>query len=137
VVGAGVVRVHSPCAGDVVQLFFQVAYSYYVLGVVLRGLEGHMRSAGYSKRFVASIRAVARRMALSVAGCEAVVGAHGRVNGKSRPLLPLSYAEAVRLRELGIDILAHGDLPKIHVKIYTDKSPYVQQAAPLIAWARR
>jgi len=137
VVETGVVRVHSPCAGDLVQLFFQVAYSYYVMGIVLRGLEEHMRAMGYSRRFVASVRAVARRMALSVAGCEAVVGAHGRVNGKSRPLLPLSYAEVARLRELGVDLLAHVDLPKIHVKIYTGRSPYVQQAVPLITWAHR
>jgi hypothetical protein len=137
VVEAGVVRVHSPCAGDVVQLFFQVAYSYYILGIVMRGLEEHMRVMGYSKHFVASVRAVARHMALSVTGCEAVVGAHGRIKGRSRPLLPLSYAEVIRLRELGVDLLAHVDLPKIHVKIYTDKSPYIQQAIPLITWAHR
>jgi hypothetical protein len=137
VVEAGVVRVHSPCAGDLVQLFFQIAYSYYVLGVVLRGLEGHMRVMGYSRRFVAGVKAVARRMAMSVVGCEAVVGAHGRIKGRSRPLLPLSYAEVVRLRELGVDLLVHGDLPKIHVKVYTAESPYVQRVVPLVAWASR
>jgi hypothetical protein len=134
VVGCGVVRVHG-FACDLVSLCFQVAYSYYVLGLVLRGLESRLRGLGYSGCFVKRVRGVARRLALSVAGCEAVVGGHGRYGCESRQLVPLSYSEQVKMREIGVDILAHRELPKIHVKIYTTSSPYA--TVPLTTWSSR
>jgi hypothetical protein len=132
VVGCGVVRVHG-FAGDLVSLYFQVAFSYYVLGGVLRGLGEWLRGLGYSGRFVERVRSAARALALSATSSEAVVGGHGRCGCRSRPLLPLSYSERYRLREVGVDILAHRDLPKVHLKVYTAESPYA--AAPLTAWA--
>ena len=135
VVGCGVVRVHGR-GGDLVSFFFEVAYAYYVLGCVLRGLEGHLRALGYSARFVERVRGVARGLALRVAGRDAVVGVHGRPGSRRRGLLPLAYAERLRFTELGVDVLVHEELPKIHLKVYTTESPYVQRAIPLTAWAR-
>jgi hypothetical protein len=135
VVDCGVVRVHS-YSGGLVSFYFQVAYAYYVLGYVLRGLEAYMRGAGFSAGFVGRVRGVARALALRAAGCDAVVGAHGRYGSRRRGLLPLVYAERVRLTELGVDILVHEELPKVHVKVYTAESPYVARAQPLYAWAR-
>jgi hypothetical protein len=132
VVECGVVRVHG-FAGDLVSLYFQVAFSYYVLGLVLRGLESRLRALGYSGCFVRRVRGAAGAIARSACGSEAVVGGHGRYGCRSRPLLPLSHSEHYRLREMGVDILAHRDLPKIHVKIYTTSSPYA--AVPLTAWS--
>jgi hypothetical protein len=135
VVGCGVVRVHG-CCGDLVSFFFEVAYAYYVLNYVLRGLEAYLRRVGYSTRFVRGVRGVARRLAQRAIGCEAVIGVHGRYGSRRRGLLPLLYAEKLRFTELGVDILVHEELPKIHVKVYTTESPYVQRATPLTAWAR-
>jgi hypothetical protein len=136
VVGCGVVRVHGR-GGDLVSFFFEVAYAYYVLGYVLRGLEAYLRGAGYSARFVERVRGAARGLALRAVGCEAVVGVHGRRGSRRRELLPLIYAERARFTELGVDILVHEELPKVHLKVYTAESPYAQRAAPLTAWAGR
>jgi len=136
VVGGGVVRVHG-VAGGLVEYFFQVAFSYYVLGVLLRGLEGYLRGLGYSRGFVGGVRGLARRFALSVvSGCECVVGGHGRFGSRGRGLKPLGVFE--RLYEVGVDFLVHGELPKIHLKIYTAESPYLKpQTVPLTAWCVR
>jgi hypothetical protein len=136
VVGCGVVRVHGR-GGDLVSFFFEVAYAYYVLGYVLRGLEAYLRGVGYSAGFVERVRGVARGLALRAVGCEAVVGVHGRRGSRRRGLLPLIYAERLKFTELGVDILVHEELPKVHVKVYTAESPYVQRAAPLTAWSSR
>jgi hypothetical protein len=133
VVECGVVRVHV-FASDLASLYFQVAYAYYALGLVLRGLGERLRLAGYSAGFVERVRGAARALALGAAGSEAVVGCHGRRGCRSRRLLPLSYSEVLRVSELGVDVLAHSELPKIHVKVYTAESPYA--VAPLAAWAR-
>ena len=95
-----------------------------------------MRGLGYSRGFVGRVRGLARGLALSaVSGCDCVVGGHGRYGSRGRGLKPLGVFE--KLYEVGVDFLVHGELPKIHLKIYTAKSPYLQpQAIPLVAWSR-
>jgi hypothetical protein len=102
--------------------------------LALYGLEVYLHGLGYSVHFLSEVRRVARGFALRCVGVEAVVGGHGRYRCSCRSLQPLSRFKSVG--EVGVDFLFHGVLPKIHVKIYTAKSPCVQRIIPLTAWAR-
>lgn len=124
----GVVRVHGVGASGVVDLFFQVVFVRGVLGGVEEFLQRRLRSAGFSKRFLSRVEADARRLAVDVMKRGMfILGAHGKYGGgRQKALLPISIAERVGMREVGVDIALPEDvrLPKMHLKYYTDHSPY-------------
>jgi hypothetical protein len=124
----GVVRVHSIGVSGVVDLFFQVVFVRGVLSVVEEFLFRRLRSAGFSRRFLSRVEADARRLAVDVMKRGVfILGAHGRYGGgRQKALLPISSAERVGMREVGVDIVLPEDvrLPKMHLKYYTAPSPY-------------
>jgi hypothetical protein len=85
------------------------------------------------------VRRAARYYALSC--YVGVIGAHGRYgDGKCRrsPLRPIQLVDKARYREIGCDLFSTSDvLPKIHLKIYTARSPYAGNGPqrPLAEWA--
>ena len=124
----GVVRVHSVGASGVADVFFQVVFVRGVLGGVEEFLRRRLRSAGFSRRLLSRVEADARRLAVDVIRKGVfILGAHGKYGGgRQKALLPIPIAERVGMREVGVDIDLPEDvrLPKMHLKYYTDHSPY-------------
>jgi len=138
-VSGGVVRVHGVGVGGLVEFYFSVVFMREVAGVVARGVEGYLRGLGFSRGFLRGVRRVARGLAWRVSLGGFVVGGHsvyGR--GVSRPLAPVSYVERVRAREVGVDIAVPDgvELPRIHVKFYTARSPYRAGSRSLLEYLK-
>jgi hypothetical protein len=128
VVYGGVVRAHA-VANGVVDLYFSVVFALVVLGFVKRILEVRLLAV-LGWRGLRRVRALARAYALRVSVASPVLGVHGRVGAGSRALFPLSLAGRRGFREVGVDlVLPEGvPLPKVHLKVYTTKSPYSRPA---------
>ncbi|NAZ12713.1 MAG: hypothetical protein GU359_00990 [Desulfurococcales archaeon] len=124
----GVMRIHSIGAESFLELFFQIALVKEILPLVVEGLRGHLRKAGFSKRFLSGIESTAKRLAVSMSKGDFIIGGHGLYGGGTqKALIPVSHVERmVSLREIGIDVIVPKGitLPKMHLKIYTSASPY-------------
>ena len=86
----------------------------------MKEFESYLNSF-YSKHYLRKLKKKARLLSMSLR--EAVVGAHSRVLGRNKSLIP--FNSFIRFREIGIDLISINPLPKLHVKIYTCKNPYI------------
>jgi hypothetical protein len=114
-----IIRIHF-FSDSLEESYSQLCLIKYSLERSLKEFESYIISF-YSKHYLKQIKKKARLLAYGLR--EAVVGAHSRILGRSKGLIP--FSSFIRFREIGVDLISVNPLPKLHVKIYTCRNPYI------------
>jgi hypothetical protein len=117
-----IVRIHF-FSDSLEEVYSQLCLIKYSIDRSLKEFESYLRTF-YSKHYLRKIKKTAKLLAYGLR--EAVVGAHSRILGRNKALIP--FSSYVRFREIGIDLISVSPLPKLHVKIYTCKNPYMKKS---------
>jgi hypothetical protein len=125
-----VVRIHAIGAKGLLHLLFCFSFLRYMSAGALKQLQQYMEQL-FPRRVVRDVEFRAKMLAQSVvASGEFILGAHGRYGiGCRQELFPIALVDQFSFREVGVDIVVPRGLlvPKLHMKFYTSRSPYVDK----------